>query len=102
MNRIETLRIILDQNPADKLARYGLAMEYVKAGEYEAAIGEFETLLATAPDYLYAYYHAGQVLEKLGRIEDARAMYQRGIEAAETAGDRHAQSELSAALAQLR
>lgn len=102
MDRIQALRSILKQNPADRLARYGLAMEYVKTGEYEAALREFETLLAAAPDYLYAYFHAGQVLEKLGRIEEARNMYQQGLGAAAAAGDRHAQSELSGALEQLR
>lgn len=102
MDRIQALRSILEQNPTDRLARYGLAMEYVKRGEYEAALSEFEILLAAAPDYLYAYYHAGQVLEKLGRIEEAKHMYQRGIGAAGAAGDRHAQSELSAALELLR
>lgn len=101
MDRLQALRNILDRNPADSFARYGLAMEFVKAGDYEAALAEFESLLAVAPNYLYAYYHAGQALEKLGRLEQAKNMYRRGLEAAVAAGDSHAQSELSGALEQL-
>jgi hypothetical protein len=44
---------------------------------------------------------AGQVAEALGRAEDARAVLQAGIEAAQKASDGHALSELRAALAAL-
>ncbi|MGQ9635076.1 MAG: tetratricopeptide repeat protein [Bryobacteraceae bacterium] len=73
----------------------------MKEQEYETALTEFEKLLATSPGYLYAYFHAGQALQKLGRMEDAREMYERGIQAAAMAGDSHARSELLAALEQL-
>lgn len=101
MDRKVALRQILEQNPADPLARYGLAMEHLKEQDYEAALAEFEKLLAASPGYLYAYFHAGQALEKLGRLEDARNMYERGIQAASVAADHHARSELAAALEQL-
>jgi hypothetical protein len=45
-----------------------------------------------------AYFHGGQALEKLGRIEDARAMYQTGIETTSRTGDQHTKSELQGAL----
>lgn len=101
MDRKLALRQILEQNPADPLARYGLAMEHMKEQEYEAALAEFEKLLAASPAYLYAYFHAGQALQKLGRMEHAREMYERGIQAAAMAGDSHARFELLAALEQL-
>jgi tetratricopeptide (TPR) repeat protein len=100
-NRIEALHQILAHNPANPLARYGLAMEHVKAGEYEAAVGEFRTLLDADPNYTYAYFHAAQTLEKLGRIEEAKELYRRGIEAAGRKADAHARDELEAALANL-
>ena len=83
------------QNPGSAFARYGLAMEYVKAGELGSAVTEFETLLVSDPSYAAAYFHGGQALEKLGRLDEARNYYQRGIAAA---GDPHARSELQAAL----
>jgi hypothetical protein len=44
----------------------------------------------------------GQVLEALGRREDAAAAYARGIGAAARAGNDHARSELAQALEVLR
>lgn len=97
-NRLDVLRGMLEQDPKSQLARYGLAMEYVNRGEHEQAIAEFETLLANHPDYVAAYYHGGRNLEKLGRVEDACDMYERGIAVATRIGDTHTRSELQAAL----
>jgi Flp pilus assembly protein TadD len=79
-NRLEALQGILRDNPSDALARYGLAMELAKAGQLEAAVAEFRALIALKPDHAYAYFHTGQTLEKLGRIEEARRMYQAGAD----------------------
>jgi len=89
---------MLAQNPQDSFARYGLAMELIKSGDLEAAVGEYHTLLATNPTYAAAYFHGGQTLEKLGRLDEARAMYEKGIEVTGRTGDPHARSELQAAL----
>ncbi|HEV8038700.1 MAG TPA: tetratricopeptide repeat protein [Bryobacteraceae bacterium] len=97
-NRMEILKNMLAENPRDSFARYGLAMEHVINGEMEQAIAEFRVLLEYNPDYAAAYFHGGQALEKLGRVEDAREMYRKGIESTSRSGDRHTQSELQAAL----
>ena len=89
------LEQILAQDPANKLARYGLAMEYVNTGEWARAIPEFEALLVSDPSYSAAYYHGGQTLEKLGQLDRARDFYRRGIAAT---GDPHALGELQSAL----
>lgn len=86
------------QNPTDSFARYGLAMEYSREGKLEQAVEEFRSLLAINPNYAAAYYHTGQALEKLGRLEDARGIYQQGIETTLRLGDLHTRSELEAAL----
>jgi Tfp pilus assembly protein PilF len=94
-SRIEQLQQLLAQDPASTFARYGLAMAYVQQGELEHAISEFEALLKTDPSYAAAYYHGGQTFEKLGRLDDARDYYRRGLEASR---DPHARGELQAAL----
>jgi tetratricopeptide (TPR) repeat protein len=96
--RLETLKSMLEQNPTDAFARYGLAMEYKNAADYEAAMREFHALIAAHPDYPAGYFHGGQTLERMGRTEDARGMYREGVEAAARKGDGHAQSEMQAAL----
>src|SRR5262245_36042256 len=96
--RMEVLKSMVAQDPANNFARYGLAMEYVNAGSLEAAIAEFEHLLQMNPNYVAAYFHGGQTLEKLGRLDDAKAIYRRGIEASTRTGDDHTRSEIEAAL----
>jgi len=97
-NRLEVLKSMLEQNPADSFARYGLAMEYANQGNLEQAVAEYRSLLQHNPDYAAAYFHGGQALEKLGQVEDARAMYEKGIETTARTGDQHTRSELQAAL----
>ena len=93
--RLETLRQLLADNPANTFARYGLAMEHVRSGDLDGAVREFEAVLTTDPKYSAAYYHGGQALEKLGRLDEARDLYRRGIAATR---DPHALGELQAAL----
>jgi Tfp pilus assembly protein PilF len=97
-SRLEILKGLVAQNPLDTFSRYGLAMEYRTSGDLESAAGEFRALLASSPDYVPAYYHAGQTLERCGREEEAREVYRRGLEASARKGDAHARSEIQAAL----
>lgn len=97
-DRIEALKGMLTEDPSNSFIRYGLAMEYVRSGELETAVAEFEKLLEADPDYAAAYFHGGQALERIGRIDDARQMYERGIAATQRTGDAHTQSELREAL----
>ena len=50
MNRIEILKGFLEENPKDSFSRYALALEYVKLGQNDDAVQEFETskVVATA------------------------------------------------------
>jgi len=96
--RIEILKQLLEQNPTSTFARYGLAMEYIKAGELETAVAEFKAIAAADPGYSAAYFHGGQTLEKLGRLSDARGFYREGIA---TTRDEHARAEMQAALESL-
>ena len=45
MDRIAALNEILTQDPNDTFARYGLAMEYSKQGDFDRALAEFSILL---------------------------------------------------------
>lgn len=100
-SRIEALRSFLEASPNDCFVRYGLAQEHVKAGSDESALEEFGRILEIDPTYQAAYYHAGKAYQRLGRISEARDIFERGIEASVTNGDLHARGELEAALADL-
>jgi Tfp pilus assembly protein PilF len=86
------------ERPGDSFLRYGLAMEYRNAGDLEAALREFDALITADPDYAATYFHAGQTLERLGKLDEAREIYRRGIEVTARKGDAHARSELEGAL----
>jgi Tfp pilus assembly protein PilF len=100
-NRLEMLEQMVSQDPNNTFARYGLAMEYANSGDWARAVVEFRTLLQHDGDYAAAYYHAGQALEKLGELEQARLMYEQGMEASTRKGDLHTRSEIEAALSLL-
>jgi tetratricopeptide (TPR) repeat protein len=96
--RLDALKGMVAQNPGDSFLRYGLAMEYRNSGDLEGAVREFQALIAANPDYPAAYFHGGQTLERLGKLDDARALYAEGIEAADRKGDAHTRDEIRAAL----
>ena len=100
-NRLQMLAEFLEQNPGDAFARYGLAMEYSKAGQTEQALSEFKKLLELHPDYTNGYFMAAQTLERNGRTAEARTMLERGIEAAKRTGNKHALSEMTGMLEEL-
>jgi len=98
MARLDALRKMVDENPADSRVRYMLAMEHGGSGDWESAVAQLDELIKRDPTYVSAYYQAGQACERLDRLDGARAYYRSGIEAAQRAGDAHAASELAAAL----
>ena len=100
-NRLEILTQMVALDPGNSFARYGLAMEYANLGELVTAVTEFESLIARDENYPAAYYHGGQALEKLGRLDDARKLYQKGFEVTQRTGDAHTRAEIEAALSLL-
>ena len=100
-SRVEKLEEMLQAHPEDTFARYGLALEMINSGNLNGAWKHFEYLLAKHQDYLPSYYHAGVLLGKLERFEEARKTFTRGIQAAIEQKNSHTQSELQAALEEL-
>lgn len=100
-SRIELLLGFIRQRPNDPFARYALAIEYKNADRLEDARLTFAELMAAEPDYTATYLHAGNVLVSLGRRDEARAVYEKGISVCAQRGDAHARGELEGALAAL-
>jgi tetratricopeptide (TPR) repeat protein len=95
------LNEILEQNPSDAFARYGLAMEFSKNGRIEEAMTEFGKLLSANPDYTPGYFMAAQTLAAANRIDEAKKMLADGIVSAKRTGNAHAQSEMEGMLGEL-
>ncbi len=100
-DRLTMLQQILAQDPNNKLARYGLAMEFSNAGQTDAAVSEFQKLIAQDATYANAYFMAAQALHKAERTDEAKSMLTQGIAAAQKSGNRHAASEMQAMLDEL-
>ena len=99
--RLAYLEKITSEGSKDPFAWYGLALEYRNLDRAEDALRTFETLRAATPDYVPMFLMCGQLLVKMGRIDDAKAWLEAGIAAAKKKGDSHALSELEAAHAAL-
>lgn len=99
--RVAALKQILESQPDDSFARYALGMEYSSSGETDAAMAEFQRLLASHPDYANAYFMAAQTLARADRNDEARSMLQQGIECARRTRNQHAMSEMEAMLDEL-
>jgi predicted Zn-dependent protease len=102
MDRIAALNEILAEHPNDGFARYGLAMEYSKAGQVDRAMEEFGKLLTANPDYTVGYFMAAQMLAAADRMDEAKKMLTDGIASARRTGNTHAQSEMTAMMEELR
>jgi E3 SUMO-protein ligase RanBP2 len=90
---------MLQARPEDARLRFGLAVEYEKAGRAAEAVRELQTYLDHTEDQGNAWGRLGGLLRRLGRDEEARAAYRRGIEQARRHGHPTMAAELEAALA---
>lgn len=101
MNRIEKLKELLLASPADAFLQHALALEYIKLGQDAEARQVFEALLEREPAYVGSYYHLAKLLERTGEQALAIEWYEKGMEAAKQAGDKHAFGELKSAYEEL-
>jgi tetratricopeptide (TPR) repeat protein len=100
-SRVAALKELLAANPDDAFARYALGLEYSGSGDTEAALAEFQRLLASHPDYTNGYFMAAQTLARANRNNEARALLERGIESARRIRNQHAQAEMEGMLDEL-
>lgn len=81
-DRIDSLRRLLERNPSDVRARFGLAAEYERAGRWADVVEQLTAYLAIAHDEGNAWGRLGRALVELGRFDEARDAYKQGITAA--------------------
>jgi predicted Zn-dependent protease len=77
---------MLQEDPGDALLYYMLANEYFKTGQYLECVQVMERYLRLAEDEGAAYRTLAQALTTLGRIAEARQVYEAGIRAAQKFG----------------
>ncbi len=101
MEKIEKLRSFLESSPGDSFLKHALGLEYIKLGDDKTAKNLFLEILTADPGYIGTYYHLARLMERNGDFQNAKIWYEKGLEQAKKAGDRHACNELQAALEDL-
>ncbi|MDQ3791353.1 MAG: tetratricopeptide repeat protein [Actinomycetota bacterium] len=101
MDRIDYFERMLADNPDNPTGLLALANEYGKAGRHEDEAAVLERYVATHEDEGNAWGRLGEVLRRLGRKDEARAAYERGITQAEKHGHGGMADDLRAALVDL-
>jgi Tfp pilus assembly protein PilF len=101
MDRITQLKEFLQANPGDNFLKHALALEYIKIGDDSTARSIFEEILTRDPNYIGSYYHLAKLFERTGDTNAAIEWYEKGMEAAKKAGDKHAYGELRSAYEEL-
>lgn len=94
MSRIEKILEMLQTSEKDSFLQHALALEYIKIAENEKALILFTELLEREPAYVGSYYHLGKLYEKLNEIDKAIVTYEKGMDEAKKAGDKHSYNEL--------
>lgn len=96
--RIAALEKMLAARPNDTRALFGLALEYERAGRWNEVVRYLEDYLSAADDEGNAYGRLARALRRLGRDDEARQAFERGIRAANRHGHPTLAMELEAEL----
>lgn len=85
---LQMFREVLEtEDPKDLVANFGLGKALLDLGRGAEAVPYLETATAVDPYYSAAYLQLGKALEQNQRLDEARQIYQRGIEIATEKGD---------------
>jgi tetratricopeptide (TPR) repeat protein len=101
-DRINYFERMLADNPDNPTGLLALANEYQKAGREEDEAAVLQRYLAVqTDDEGNAYARLGNVLSNLGRKDEARTVYEKGISQSERHGHSGMADDLRLALIQL-
>jgi Flp pilus assembly protein TadD len=100
-DRIAAFKEVAEEMPDDPEVRFGLAGAYLDAGQAESAVTEYRETIRLKPDYSAAHRGLGRALERAGRIAEAKAAYQQGLDVATRNGDLQTVKEIEVFLRRL-
>ena len=91
--RIEMLKKLVLEDPADPFYPYALALEYIHT-KREEALSILIGVINKHAEYLPSYYQAGLLSIELGKLEEGQKILEKGINLAQKQNDRKALNEL--------
>lgn len=98
----DNLQLMLERGQDSPLLRFALGQECLKTGELVAAIDHLRQAVDQNPRYSAAWKALGEAHTRAGSVERAADVYERGIAAANAAGDVQAAKEMGVFLKRLR
>lgn len=101
-DKLQSLLNLLKISPNEPFILFALAQECVKRGMDSEAIRYYERIVSASPEYTGVYYHLGKLYERLGRLDDAIVLYEKGMQVTSAKGEMHAYGELQSALAMVQ
>jgi folate-binding protein YgfZ len=87
LERIEMFKEVLEIDPDDPLATFGMGVAHIQLDEYDKAIPFLEQATRVSKDYSAAYLQLGKCLEFTKQYDLARDAFRKGIEVATRKGD---------------
>ncbi|KMP12121.1 aminomethyltransferase [Candidatus Nitromaritima sp. SCGC AAA799-C22] len=92
---------VLEIDPVDQVANFGLGSVYHELGRYDEALPPLQTVVKEYDDYSAAYVLLAKTLEQLSRPDEAIEIYRKGIAVASKKGDLMPLNEMQQRLNQL-
>ncbi len=77
---------MLEADASNTMVLFGLANEYQKAEDWQNAIAALEDYLTKADDEGAAYGMLAKAFERIGQPEEAKKIYEKGIEVSNAHG----------------
>ena len=99
--KISLFKQVLEIDPIDQVANFGLGSVYHDLKRYEEALPPLQTVIKEYKDYSAAYVLLGKTMEKLSRQNEAIQTYREGIAVASRKGDLMPLKEMQQKLNQL-
>ncbi len=85
--RIEMFKEVIEIDPDDPLATFGMGAAYMQLQQYEEAVPYLQRATEVQKDYSAAFLNLGKCYEFLGRTGEASVTFKKGIDAANRKGD---------------
>lgn len=99
--RESMFRQVLEIDPEDALANFGLGGLCLEREQYQEARELFETVLRSDPNYSVAYLGLGKALIKLGQKVEAKSLLAEGVKVAAKKGEMMPANEMQSLIGQL-
>ena len=99
--RLDALRRLAQDRPDDSRLRFGLAVELLNRGQLQEGVEALRAYLDMAEDQGNAWARLGSALAELGRGEEAKTAFSRGMDIARSRGHEALAEELLEALEDL-